>query len=535
MHVLQPKRADRTSVPKMPAWASVCIPVGLPVGLLGLLGWLTQTGCDRTAELADKDRAPPRVGQLVTTSSESVDRTALAWLEKSAAAYARVTSYEDAARIVMSYKVDGKPTQDVAPLAVAYESPNRLGMKAYQVLAGTTQNRFRLRAASKSSATPLSQQVISRELPKQLNMPWLLADSIAALHWSAGLAGSPPQLELLLGEQPFRALLEGASEVGLDGQGTDGGQSYQIVKVMRGQAKYRMWISATTSLLRRIELPTATLPPAMLADTHITDIRLSIELDDPRVGARIDWSKWEVPVSPLDQLVRYLVAPPLANMDAKLGKALPAFRLPASEPGQMELDTRSAAGMGKVQLLMWLADHPSCRATFDQLNLALSRIPEPLRERIAPTVVWAEAAPPEGLTFTGLKKQWHIDMPIVLDNGEIGRDVLSIAEAPAMIVLDSKHRLQFIQQRGNPMLADILPDMLTRLSKGENLAQAALDQNQWQQERFIAGLWQARASDCVIGAFTQPTTYAPSLVKLEEVGSLPVKDYDRWLPERCAA
>ena len=313
MHVLQPKRADQTSVPKMPAWASVWIPVGLPValriGLLGLLAWLTQTGCDRTAELADKDRAPARVGQLVRTSSESVDRTALAWLEKSAAAYARVTSYEDAARVVMSYKVDGKPTQDVAPLAVAYESPNRLGMKAYQVLAGTTQNRFRLRAESQRSATPLSKQVISRELPKQLNMPWLLADSIAALHWSAGLAGSPPQLELLLGDQPFRALLDGASEVALDGQGTDGGQSYQIVKVMRGQAKYRLWISATTSLLRRIELPTATLPPAMLADTHIADIRLSIELDDPRIGARIDWSKWEVPVSPLDQLVRYLVAP----------------------------------------------------------------------------------------------------------------------------------------------------------------------------------------------------------------------------------
>ncbi len=255
-------------------------------------------GCDRTAELAQKDRSTQPAGKLVTTNSESADRAALVWLEKSAAAYARVTSYEDSGRVVLSYKFDGKPTQDIAPLALAYESPNRLGMRAYQVQAGPTQNRFRLKVESKANAasTPvssLSKQVISRELPKQLTMPWLLADRIAVEHWAAGLAGSPPQIELLLGQEPFRALLDGATSVTLDGQGTESGQTYQIVKVMRGPARYRLWISATTSLLRRIELPTATLPPTMLADSHVSDIRLSIELDDPRLGTRIDWSKWK--------------------------------------------------------------------------------------------------------------------------------------------------------------------------------------------------------------------------------------------------
>ncbi len=60
----------------------------------------------------------------------------------------------------------------------------------------------------------------------------------------------------------------------------------------------------------------------------------------------------------------------------------------------MEHDTRAAAGVGKVQVLMWLADHRHCRATLDQFHAALLRMPEPLRERIAPTVVWAEATPP---------------------------------------------------------------------------------------------------------------------------------------------
>ncbi len=58
-------------------------------------------------------------------------------------------------------------------------------------------------------------------------------------------------------------------------------------------------------------------------------------MDDPRVGTRIDWSKWEVATQPLDQLVRYLVAPPLTAVDPRLGKTLPAFRLPACESGQL--------------------------------------------------------------------------------------------------------------------------------------------------------------------------------------------------------
>ncbi len=494
------------------------------VTLLALVPAMVMVGCDRTAELAEKERTPQRVGKLVTASAGSVDRAALDLLEKSAAAYSRITSYEDAGRVVLSYKFDGKQAQDVAPLSFAYESPNRLGMKAYQVLAGSTQNRFRLRVESNAKGSPLSKQVISRELPKQLSLPWLMSDPLAVEHWAAGLAGSPPQMELLLGEEPFRALLEGASQVSLDGQGTEAGQSYKIVKIQRGQAVYRLWISATSSLLRRIELPTATLPPAMLADAHIADIHLSVELDDPRVGGHVDWSKWEVPVGPLDQLVRYFVAPPMTAIDPKLGKAIPAFRLPPCAPGQMGWDTSAMSGMGKVQVLLWLADHPSCRATLEQLNKAMSRIPQPLREQVVPVVVWAEAHPPEGLTFASLKQQWQIDMPIVHDDGEIGRDVLAIAEAPALMVLDAKHRLQFMQQRGNPLLADILPDMLMRLSKGENLAQGAIEQVQSLQDRFIAGLWQARASDCVIGGFTKPSACAPALFRLEEVDQKSVRE-----------
>ncbi len=88
-------------------------------------------------------------------------------------------------------------------------------------------------------------------------MSWLLTDPIAVEHWAAGLADRRRNWNYCWGISRFEHCWMVATEVALDGQGTDGGQSFQIVKIMRGPARYRLWISATTSLLRRLEL----LPP----------------------------------------------------------------------------------------------------------------------------------------------------------------------------------------------------------------------------------------------------------------------------------
>ncbi len=231
----------------------------------------------------------------------------------------------------------------------------------------------------------------------------------------------------------------------------------------------------------------------------------------------------EVPLQPLDQLVRYLVVPPQAAIDSRLGKALPAFRLPAVETNQTNWNTSEAAGVGQVQVLIWLADHPSCRAALDQLRQALSRLPEPLRQRVAPVAVWAEAAPPSGMTFASLKKEWQIDMPIVLDDGQIGRDILAIAEAPALIVLDSKHRLQLLQERGNPTLAETLPDMLHRLIKARTWRKRrsiTFNGNKPVTSRTLARPRQRLCTRCVY----QAAILCSGLVQLDEVRTLPIKE-----------
>ncbi len=464
--------------------------------------------CDRTPELAKSDSQPS--GFFVKSEG-----SAARLIEQCAAAYRRLTSYQDAGRVVLSYKLDGQATRDVAPLSVAYEHPNRLALKAYQTTACTLDNRFQMRLGGEAQSG-LTQQVVSRSVPDKLDLNWIFEDVIARDHVSAGLAGAPPQLELLLSDRPFGALIDTNATLSMDGQGTENNRLYNIVKIDRSGAVYRLWMDVESNLLRRIELPLAALPPAMKSDTRISDIHLSIEFDKATTNQPIVWRDWKIESRALDMHVRYFVAPPQIEIDKRLGKAIPAFRL-ASIDSEPELETSQAAGSGQVQLLVWVADHPACKSLLNQIEKSLSQLPEAIRSQVACTAIWAEPTPASGTTFTNMRSKWSIAMPMALDAQAIGRDLFSISEAPSVVILDRKHRLQFFQERANPLLPQALPELLSRLVDGENLAETMQARAITEQRRYTAQLWQARSADANMGAFDKTQPYAPAQVRLDKI------------------
>lgn len=497
--------------------AGVLQPTAIQVDLTALLSWngllcllFGLIGCDRTSDWAKSQ--PNRIGRPVGTGS------AERLLEQVASVYGRLKSYEDSARVVLTYSVAGARTQDVAPLSVAFERPNRVGIKAYQVTAGVADERLRMRLSS-DPISPLRSQVLSRALPAQLTFSWIMSDALAAQHLSAGLAGAPPQLELLFSDHPFQSLVDESAQVTMDGQGSEGDSTYNIVKIVRGQAIYRIWIDSESTLIRRIELPTSTLPSAMLSDKRITDVRLSIELDEVQTDRPVDWSQWRVAPMALDQWVRYFVAPPALSVDPRLGKSVPAFRLspPSEHVGGVPIDTSVHSSNDQIQLLIWLADHRSCRETVQQVSQALAMLPGTLRKKIAPIAVWAESEPASGTTFATLSESWKLNMPLVQDRQALGRDLLAIHEAPTIIILDRHHRLQFFQAHANPQLVQALPEILHRLANGENFAETMNKRVETELKHYQAQLWHARSSDASVGAFTQPTAYGPAIVRLEEL------------------
>jgi hypothetical protein len=478
----------------------------LPGLLLCVLPSLLLTsGCDRSQDLA---------GPSATRTGETVlaDSPAGRLLLESAAAYRRLASYQDAGRVVLAYQFDGQAVADVAPLSVALERPSRIGIRAYLVTAGIDQDRWRMRIGSEHES-PLPRQVLSRGLPDRLDLPWIMSDPVVAEYLSAGLAGLPPQLELLFGEQPFRHLIEASTQLSIEGQGSIGGDSCQIVRVRHGELATRFWIHAQDRLLRRIELPTAALPPQMLSDPRVRDIRLTIELGAVETRTAIDWDAWRVAPQPRDLLVRRFVLPPLTSSDSRLGKTVPAFRLGGATTTH---DTSRLAEAGKVQVLIWAADHPSCRSTIEQVAQALDNLPRDLADQIQPAVVWAESSLPAGMTLADLPRAWNFKFPLVNDNGVIGRDLFGIEEAPSVVVLDSQHRLQYFQQRALSALPETLAQLLPRLARGENPA-AAGNPQQLAQHRFDAELWLARARDAQSDHFSPPLAYPTQLLRMHEL------------------
>lgn len=467
-------------------------------------------GCDNTGKTIDHvSNSSIPSGKLTSKTM-----TAGALVEKCIQRYQGLNSYEDSGKVRLRYSLDGKTVEDVAPLAIALQRPNRLGIKAYRVQAAPDADRWRMRIGEGSEA-PIPQQVVSRNVPELLDLSWLSSDVVAGQYLSAGLGGFPPQLDLLLAQSPMRGLVDESAKISLMGTEIVSDSKCYVVSVFRGEIEYRLWIDQETMLLRLLEVPQANLPPTMLDDQRVSNIRLTIELEEARINQPIDWIKWQVPRADGEQLVNHFVEPPPSLPTSLLGKQIPAFMLSSSDDREILNSHKSASR--PVTVLLWLADHPACRASASQFADVARRWAGDKAVKVKFVAVWAEPNPPADASFENLAARWNLPMDIAVDRQAIGRDLFGIREAPTLVVLDSHNRLQIQEERGNPMLGTLLPGILERLIAGENLAEGIVKVAKSDRERFDAELWMAAAVDANMSAFTRPRSYAPRAFRLQEL------------------
>ena len=192
-------------------------------------------------------------------------------------AYQKLQSYEDEGYVRLAYRMSGELLEDRAPLSVGFERPGKLGIRAYSVEAGPTGGRWHLQLRD-SGASAVAGQVISRAVPTKADFAWLLSDQAIAEELAAGLAGFPPQLDMLLGPNPMAGLIDSAAVLQLDAPETVNGELCYTLQVTRGPAVYKLWIHQQSMLLRRLQLPNANLTAEMMADKNITNVQLTIEL-----------------------------------------------------------------------------------------------------------------------------------------------------------------------------------------------------------------------------------------------------------------
>ena len=473
--------------------------------LIVLCGCLA--ACDRTQELVHTTLGGKSSSRLAGTSL-----SARQVIDECRQAYQKLSSYEDDGYVRLAYRMNGELLEDRAPLAIAFQRPGMLGIRAYSVEAGPKDGRWRLQLRD-SGKSAVAGQVISRAVPAKADFAWLLSDPAISEELAAGLAGFPPQLDMLLGPNPMRGLVDDSALLKLDTAETVGGELCHVVQVTRGPALYRLWINQTTMLLRRLQMPSAHLTPEMLADSKITHTQLTIELPGIKTNAAIDWKRFEIAVPSESMLVSHFVPAPAPMQLERIGVKMPAFQL--RNPAGLPAYSSAATPSNKITVFAWMADHPACKETAAQMRqIAAAMAVSPLADRVQFVSVWAEPKPAAGTTFASLAKDWQLCGDLMLDSEAVGRDLFGIREAPTLVVVDGQNRLQIFEERSNPFLPQILPGLLTRLAEGEDLAGEVLEQAQLDEQRYAAELWMAAAVDANRDLFKRPTSYPTRVIGL---------------------
>ncbi|QDV22369.1 TlpA family protein disulfide reductase [Aureliella helgolandensis] len=479
-----------------------------------VIGGFLLPACDRTDQVVQSSRATGEVptGQLISTS-----QSPRAALEACIAAYENLTQYQDAGFVRLLYRLDGQPVEDRAPLSVAWKNTGQLGFSVYSLKAGPSGSRWRLRFGDEQTAQ--DEQILSRALPRQVTLSWLLDDPLVSDRLSAGLAGFPPQLDLLLGTEPLASLVDDSAQLILRTPQVVDGRPCQVLSIQRGKVEYVMWIDQDSHLLRRLRIPNENLAPAMLADQRVSEIQLTIELPDIRTSGDIDWANFTPEINARDRLVTHFVPRPPAIDTTLLDRELPPFTM-QNEEGQVVVQSSTMNRDRKILVMTWLADHPACRVAASQLSVIAQQLrssaPE-VAERIQFVCIWAAPTPPAGLTFPELRKSWDMPGIFAVDRKAMGRDLFRVNEAPTLVVLDANNRLQLRELRTNPVLDQLLPRLLAQIVSGENIAQAVVQRAHAEQLRYAVELQLASASDNPRVNDSIPESYQPAQVHLAEV------------------
>lgn len=462
--------------------------------------------CDRTEELVHTTAGgkTTRLTQTAITARQVIDECRQT--------YQKLSSYEDEGYVRLAYRLKGELLEDRAPLSIAFQRPGLLGIRAYSVEAGPKDGRWRLQLRD-SGKSAVAGQIISRAIPAKADFAWLLSDPAVSEELAAGLAGFPPQLDMLLGPNPMHGLIDDSALLKLDPPETVSGELCHVVQVNRGQALYRLWVSQGTMLLRRLQLPSAHLTPEMLADSNITSTQLTIELPGAKTNEPIDWKRFEIEIPDDSKLVtRFVPAPPPLQLD-RIGLQIPAFRLKSPE-GRLAFSSDETPA-SKITVLAWMADHPACKETADQLAKVKTAVAaSSAADRVQFVSVWAEPKPAEGTTFESLGQVWNLSGKLVIDSEAVGRDLFGVREAPTLVVLDGQNRLQIFEERSNPFLPQILPGLLTRLADGEDLAGEVVKSAKLDEHRHVGELWMAAAVDARRELFNRPQNYPTRVIGL---------------------
>ncbi|HUY89688.1 MAG TPA: redoxin domain-containing protein [Pirellulales bacterium] len=280
-----------------------------------------------------------RTTEKVQTVERKPPSTPTEILERAIEAYHQANRYQDSGRLLVRYSHDGKIVEDARDFSLAMDGPNRIRMRAYDVLVVCDGHTFR------ATIDEAPGEVFSVPAPEELSLLSIYGEPVLANALNQ-IVGSVP-LALFLDPQPLPAIVANAREPELDSPQKIGADNCYRVRIAKREGDFVLWIDQKTFVVRRVEYPPGgyrrLIEPYVGA---ISDMTITAELEDARLDPPLDDATFRFEMPPDAELVK--------QFDAVLpGARIPKFELRTLDGRQITRDSLA----GKIAVLkFWQKD-----------------------------------------------------------------------------------------------------------------------------------------------------------------------------------
>ncbi len=438
------------------------------VGALISLALLILSGCPSPSPSDEQ-----RVGKANDSASSVAARKLL---DEVIAAYAHAEAYHDDARIIVRYRMNGRPMEEHQLWAVDFRRPHQLAARLFNARIQSDQERTTAMVFDFDSQNMDNQYLV---LGSPNGPPWneMFADPVcrhfisgsSEIPFNSRLPGDmnlPPTIGLLFGQPAVEWMLHPEHVEMLDDAQANG-KAIRRVCLEHNRRKYELWIDPESRLIVQASLPNQFLDEALLIAPEISDLRLTVQFTDATFAP--DWStnpfSNELPQT-ANPVARFVPLPERFPSEC-IGKPLS----PISVTAESGLAT-SWSPQSMTTVLAWVDRQDISFELIRRLDtLAENSADQPLRIQLC-YVEFVDPNPESQrpIDLPQYIRDGGIRLPIVSDVGLVEGEKLGVKFAPTVIILDKLGVVQFFQAFSTDKWKSELPAAISRVQNGENLA-----------------------------------------------------------------
>lgn len=446
-------------------------PTGSAAALLAPLAFaglcLLSTGCSQSATGSSADvRARPSAEQV---------------LDDMVKAYRAAPAYADSGELHMQFDLPGNQRVDErADFAVSFVRPNKLRLHCYQAIVVSDGKLMHATIAD------LDKQVLEQPAPETLSLETIYTDEALRQALTQQIAGSSPQLALLLGDDFLNAALQGGEKPELLKTETIDDEPCDIIRVKRDDGELTLAIGQKTHTLRRIEFPTQELAQHLEQQLGepVRGLRLWADLRGARIGGKVDdvAFQFQTPddakLVPEFDLRSLMPAPP--EPSKLLGQKMGEFTFTKLDGSSVTRESLE----GKIAVIdFWATWCAPCLQSLPNLNQVYEKYKD--NDRIEFVAVSIDQPEVTTQQIERAFQQIGVGIPIARDSMQTSLAAFQVEGIPNMFILGPDGTVEDNEVGMNPELADELPDRLEKLLAGQSLhteAQARYEERKAQYE-----------------------------------------------------